>query len=227
MENRHTKFGSDNDWASPFSGNPLRVMIADDHNLVAEAVSRVLSSDFGLITTTAHSTKDLTDKVKSADPFDVILLDIQMDGMRGLESIKELCKSLHPAKVVLFSGSCDASFVKQAIDKGARGIIPKEMHIRAIESAIRLVHNGEIFLPASMSSAILAGSNLDAQKSTLTDLEKRVLELTASGCTNKEIAIQTGLKEIQIKMIMRTICKKLDAKNRTHAVVKAREIMII
>lgn len=213
--------------AGLLSANALRVIIADDHNLVAEAVSRVLSNDYGLFTATARTKDELVDRVAELGPFDVVLLDIHMDGMRGLASVQELCKSLSPTKVVLFSGTSDASFIKQAIERGAMGIIPKEMHIKAIESAIRLVHNGELFLPVSIGTAIMSGKVATDEKSALSDLEKRVLELTASGHTNKEIAIQTGLNEIQIKMTMRTICKKLDAKNRTHAVVKARELMII
>lgn len=207
--------------------NPLKVAIADDHSVVSEALARILEAEFGMATTTAKSVNELLSKAKSGDAFDVVMLDIYMEGMRGMQTIKSLCNSLQPTKIVLFSGSADASFVKQAVECGAKGIIPKEMHIKAIESAIRLVHNDEVFLPASFMSMMSVGAKSDNDVSTLSSIEKTILKHAADGRTNKEIAIYTGSTEMQIKMSMRAICKKLDAKNRTHAAIKARELMII
>ena len=213
--------------AQPISSERPKVLIADDHKLVAEAIGRALVESQlaeALTTNTAESTLELLSDDKTID---VVLLDIRMPGMKGLETIRTLISAAPQSKIVLFSGAADPNFVKQAIMEGAYGLIPKNLNLRALGNAIGLVHSGEVFVPATTGADFHSKPQNSQPQNTLSDHELRILQLTAEGHTNKEIAIYMGVTEMTVKMQLRAIYKKLNAKNRTHAVVVARELSII
>ncbi|MFP4328940.1 MAG: response regulator [Paracoccaceae bacterium] len=202
-----------------------RILIADDHMLISEAVARLLqrSGDFEVLT--AMSLPDTLRVLEDQGPVDIVMLDLKMPGMNGIESIRQVVKANEPGRVVLFSGSADANFVQSAIKAGALGLIPKTLPLRSLLSAIGLVDSGQIFVPAQLSQ----GENASParEQAQLSEKELFVLRRAAEGYTNKEIARDLVSNEMSVKMHMRMICKKLGAKNRTHAAMIARELALL
>lgn len=205
----------------------LRVLIADDHNLVRDALAEVIQSASDYEVAVADALSSAHEIVRSYGPFDIVLLDLNMPDMEGVRSV-ELTAKLPGAKaVVLFSGNAPRDVVLQALAKGARGFIPKNMRLAALLNALNLVASGEVYLPASMLSSggdTAPGAGQPKGNGQLTDRETEVLRLVVAGLPNKEIARRTESSEVRVKMHMRTICKKLGVANRTSAAMKAREL---
>jgi two-component system, NarL family, nitrate/nitrite response regulator NarL len=118
------------------------------------------------------------------------------------------------------------------LDSGARGVIPSTMSIRSVPNAIGLVHSGEIFVPVELRRAGTTAPRMPETEEgngppILTATDTLLLRQAAEGLTGREIARNLGMTEVSVKMHVRTICRKLGARNRTHAVVLARQIGLV
>lgn len=206
-----------------------RLLIADDHILVRDAVAEVVrhSSDFEVLI--ADSLRAAVESIRSGDPVDVILLDLNMPDMEGIRSVETMVKAAGDGSVVLFSGYASKDVVLQAISLGARGFIPKNMRLGALLNALNLVAEGEIYLPATLlrgDRSARAAQSGESSEIQLNEKESEVLHFVAAGMQNKEIAWQMNTTEVRVKMHMRSLCKKLGVTNRTGAAVKAKELGI-
>ncbi len=209
-----------NDYDDDDSGTILRVAIADDHKLLADAVSSMLGGDEGFETSCCYDLESLL-KLLGRDKFDIVLLDLRMPGMSGLDSVAQVVRAARDGHVVLFTGQVDRHVLDKAIELGVRGLIAKTMPLRSLGSIIELICSGQIFVPVG---ADFPGSMTDVEnKHGLIDKELYVLRRAANGMTNKEIARDMGATEVIVKMHMRAICKKLGARNRAHAAIISRE----
>lgn len=197
----------------------LTVLIADDHQLVRDAVAHYLDAESGARVSVAESLAEALAAMRAAGGFDLVLLDVAMPGMAGLVSVEQAVAANPRGAVVLFSGSVRRGIVTDAVARGARGFIPKSLPARALVHALRLVAEGRVYLPVSF----MAGETGDLPEPLrhLTPQEGRVLRRLCEGKTNKEIAREMDLSEVTIKTHMRTLCAKLGAKNRTHAAMIA------
>jgi two-component system nitrate/nitrite response regulator NarP len=200
-----------------------RILLADDHKLVAEAVASLLKItgqfDVDTVETVAEAIQRLTDYAA----YDIVMLDLRMPGLMGIDDIRKVVKYAGAGHVVLFSANADPHTLKRAMEIGVRGLIPKTMPIQSLVSVLRLIESGEIFVPASVGESQRAKGTQD----TLSDLELYVLRFAANGLTNKQIANDMGQSETIIKMHMRAICRKLGARNRAHAAVIGRDLSIL
>ncbi len=201
---------------------PISVLIADDHVLLAEAVAAALQAPPRNFRT--HLTANLGETylaIKSETHFDLIMLDLRMPGMLGLKSVKEVIAAAAPTKVVLLSGNADTTLVRAAVDEGGLGLIPKTLSLKALVSVVEFVLSGQVFVPAEDTIGRKAAESPGI--ANLGEREVSILRFTADGRTNKEIASALGLTEVTIKMHMRAICRKLNARNRAHAVTISNE----
>lgn len=205
----------------------IRVLVADDHRLLVDAMYRPLRH-FGFDVSVSNSFEEAMELLRT-EIYDVILLDVDMPGMDGLQSVQSVVRANETGAVVLFSGVASPRFVKQAMDSGVKGFIPKSVSLMALENAIRLVASGEPFVPYGFFDNLSASSidRPDRKGSKLSSLEIEILDLVASGLSNKEIAYRLDLSEVNVKMHMRSICSKLDAKNRTEAAMIGKQHHII
>ncbi len=197
----------------------LKVLIADDHVLLAQVLDQDLTSR-GHGTDIVHDFEQAAQRVKSGS-FDILLLDLHMPGMTGLHSIDQLCQRSQDTKVLLFSGEVSLDFVQKAMQLGAWGFVPKTMNVNSLHSMLDLVNNGQKFLPSGLRDG--AGSD----SSEFTGREVMILKAIAEGETNKDIARSIGTSEGNVKAIVRSICIRIGAKNRAHAVKLALEASVI
>lgn len=196
----------------------MRILLADDHDLVRETIGAFLSSDgFEAV----HGTGSLDEAIlayRSWGPFDIVLLDLNMPGMGGFDGLSRMIAVAGDVPVAIISGVAQPDKVQAAIAAGARGFLPKTMSAKSISAAIRFMAAGEIHMPYSLMQR---GSDPDGFG--LKPRERDVLRGLAEGLSNKEIAIKLDLQEVTVKLHIKTLSRKLNARNRTHAAMIARD----
>lgn len=195
----------------------IRVLVVDDHTLLVDTVIASLTTEFGFDVVAADCIDEALEKISVNGHFDTVLLDYDVPGMNALEGLRRL-KEANKGRVVIFSGVVNRTTVELALDQGAGGFIPKTLPLRTLGHAIRLIADGEVFLPADFIRRHNTG---DAADFGLKPRELRVLALLCEGLQNKEIGREIGLDEVIVKMDVKSICRKLDVRNRTQAVIAA------
>jgi len=173
----------------------IRVVLVDDHALVRQGFRRILEDDPELtVVGEASNGTDAIALVKKTDP-DVVVMDMAMPEMSGLHATMEIIKQRPGTKVLILSMYSDEQYVRNALDAGAKGYILKSAIENDLTRAVKAVAAGEQYLAPELSSvlirAIQAGSFEKASDpyERLTQREKQVLQLIASGKSNKEIAV--------------------------------------
>ena len=196
----------------------MRILLADDHDLVLEAIAAFLTSEGDASVAVARSLPEAMNIVKIKGPFDLIMLDYNMPGMNGLEGLQKMIESSDDCPVALLSGTTTRVLADAAIAAGAAGFVPKTLSSKSMISAAHFMAAGEIYAPFNfMQRRAEEGSDL------LTDRERDVLHGICQGLSNKEIARDHDLHEATIKLHAQTLCRKLGARNRTHAAMIARD----
>jgi DNA-binding NarL/FixJ family response regulator len=205
-----------------------RFIIVDDHPLFRGALGQALGDAFeDAEVLEAGSLDDLTDRLASGRETDLILLDLTMPGVHGVSGLLYL-RAEHPeVPVVIVSASDDPGTIRQCLDCGASGFIPKSQPVEAIREAIRRIMDGEVWLPADVDlTAAPTGdaSVLVSRLSTLTPQQVRVLMMLGEGLLNKQIAFKLGVSEATIKAHVSAILQKLGVDSRTQAVIAINKI---
>ena len=195
----------------------MRILIADDHDLVRETLAAFLQGE-GLAT--VSTTSDLAGalaEIKKSGSFDLVLLDYNMPGMNGLEGLARVREANEERPVALLSGNASKAVAEEAIASGAAGFVPKTMASRSMATAVRFMAAGEVFVPYGFMQ------QEDKALGSLSQRETAVLRGICDGKSNKEIARDLDLQEVTIKLHVKTLSRKLNARNRTHAAMIARD----
>ncbi len=203
----------------------MKVLLADDHVLVREGMKLLFEKlDPGVEVLQAQSFEQTVAVARQTTALDLILLDLKMPGMRGVDSLVALRKEVGDVPVVILSGAFDRRDVLAALDHGAAGFIPKTLGSEAMFHAINLVLSGEKFVPSLVyfqdggdGSADGAGAD-DSLFATLTSREREVLGLLIQGNSNSQMANCLGLQEVTVRARLTGVFRKLGVKNRTQAV---------
>ncbi len=194
-----------------------KVLLVDDHALVAATVALVVSAQDGFEISTCSSVAEGLDAISDSGPFDVIMLDFNLPGTDGFWALTKMIEA-NGGRVAVFSGMVSRSVVERALALGAAGFIPKTLAIASLLNAIRFISAGETYLP----SEYITGYHFPADRvDMLKTIEMKVLTHLCEGLQNKEIAHLVDLTEVNVKMHVKSICAKLGAKNRTQAVLAA------
>lgn len=204
--------------------NTISILIADDHQMVREVVARFLVASGDFKVCLSESFSSTLASIKNEMRYDIVMLDLVMPGMVGIDTIGKVVSANAGGRVVLFSSRVDRFTQDRALEMGVKGIIPKTLPSASLISALKFVHSGEIFLPFSMIENKLLG---EKSACPLNETELFILRLAAEGLTNKHIANDIDLSEAVIKMHMRAICTKLKARNRAHAAILGRELGLL
>lgn len=199
----------------------MRILIADDHTLVRDTLKAFLQAAGIEAVATAKNLPDAMAIAMREGPFDLALLDYDMPGMNGLEGLQRMLSASHVTRVALLSGAAGIDVARSAISAGAVGFVPKTIDASDLGAAVERMAAGKLYVPADLPDARPrggAGSGFG-----LSGREREVLSCVCRGLANKEIARELDLSEVTIKLHVRTLCRKLQAKNRTHAAMIARD----
>ena len=203
----------------------MRVLIADDHPLVRDALARTLHELDTAAEVLQAGDLDSLLRLAQAEPADLALLDLNMPGMNGVAGLRRLRQALPTLPVVVASGQDDAATIRAVLAAGAVGFIPKSERAEVLLGALRLVLAGGVYVPLRMldqDAAMAPAPHADA--SGLTPRQRDVLRALSRGQPNKLIARELGLTEGTVKIHIAAILRALQARNRTEAVVRAREL---
>lgn len=202
----------------------MRILIADDHDLVREMLATFLEKDGGMRVAQAGSHDQAMSTLRRDGPFELVLLDYMMPGMQGLEGLRRALEAAGGNPVALISGSADRRVAEAALAAGAAGFLPKTMAARSLVNAVKFMVMGETYAPIDFMNA---ADDKSAADGLLTPRERQVLEGLTQGKSNKEIAIDREIQEVTVKLHVKTLCRKLGARNRTHAAMMARDQSLI
>lgn len=200
----------------------MRVLIADDHDLLRDTLVMFLQSQSDIETSSAADFSEACKRIEFDDPYDLILLDLNMPGMNGLDRLKTAMTLKGGQRVALLSGSASRDIVEKALEAGAAGFVPKTLPAKSMINAVKFMAMGEQYAPIDfMTATEETPSHPLADK--LTPRELQVLKGLTEGKSNKEIARDLDITEPTVKLHMKTLYRKLDASNRTQAALIARE----
>ncbi|WP_114286104.1 response regulator [Candidatus Halocynthiibacter alkanivorans] len=200
----------------------MRILIADDHAMVLDMMAMLLSGEKDIEVVPCSDLPTSVALLSSSPPFDLVLLDYNMPGMNGLDGLQLARDAAQGCPVAIMSGVAPRSIAQEALDAGAAGFIPKTMPATSLINAVRFMMSGEQFAPVSMFGED-EDITLNPLARGLSPRELEVLDGVCRGNANKEIAHELDLQEVTIKLHMKNLCRKLDAKNRTHAAMIARD----
>ena len=203
----------------------MRVLLADDHHLVREAIAGYLTraaSDISCVE--ACDLQQVRERLASEDAFDLVILDYHMPGMNGLAGLAEVQGLLPEVPVAIMSGAMDEGDAARALERGAAGVIMKNLRGTALLSALRLMAAGETYVPRAVVGALpsavpVAGSRAGRPAfDNLTRRELDCLEHLMRGSPNREIATRLAIAEVTVKLHLNSAFKKMGARNRSDAV---------
>jgi DNA-binding NarL/FixJ family response regulator len=215
---------------SPGALDAIRVLICDDHALFRRGLIMVLEAEDGVeVVGEAVDGEESIRKAEELAP-DVVLMDVRMPRTSGIEAARAIAVAVPMAKILMLTVSDDGSDLFDAIKAGASGYLLKEISAEEVASAIKAVVTGQSLISPPMASKLLAEFTNLARRADerpalttprLTERELQVLELVATGMSNREIAGELFISENTVKNHVRNILEKLHLHSRMEAVVYA------
>ena len=214
------------------SGDPIRVLIADDHALFRRGLEMVLGEDAGIeLVGQASDGAEAVQLAGEALP-DVVLMDIRMPKINGIEAARQMKEVAPSAKIVILTISDEEEDLFEAIRSGASGYLLKDIPLDELADSVRAVHGGQSLINPSMAGKLLTEFAALARRDEdeppqqvpaprLTDREIQVLRLVARGMNNRDIAKELFISENTVKNHVRNILEKLQIHSRMEAVMVA------
>jgi len=203
----------------------IRIIISDDHSMIREGLKQLLELDnnFKVIGQAGDGIECL--QLLEKEKPDILLLDINMPNMNGIEVLDHLKKEHIKIKVLVLTIHNEVEYLLKAVDIGANGYVLKDSDFTMLKKAIVSIYEGDSFIQPDLIPVLNAGLvSRDSSEGTLNGLTKReieVLKLLAEGLFNKEIAYKLNISERTVKNHVSNIFKKINASDRTQAAVFA------
>jgi len=194
----------------------IRILLVDDHMVIRMGLMTAVSdaSDMEVVADVENG-QDAIKAFRKHRP-DIVILDLRMHGLGGIETLRMLREEFKNARILVFSNYARGEEIYQAMKAGASGFVMKEMPLDRLLEAIRAVHQGDQYMPPEV--AVRVGERLPAQ---LSPRELEVLQMLGRGFSNKEIGAQLGVVEGTVKIHIANIFGKLSVSDRTQALLTA------
>ena len=201
----------------------IRVLVVDDHAVVRDGLRALLSNadDIEVVGTAADGAGAIG--FVASSPVDVVLMDLSMPGVDGVEATRRLVRDDPGARVVILTTFADQSKILDALNAGAAGYLLKDATPDEIVNAVRSVVAGGAPLDPKAARVLLDSRNAATPARELSAREREVLELVATGLANKQIARQLGISDRTVKAHLTRIFQQLGVTDRTQAALWARE----
>ena len=208
----------------------IRVLLADDHVVVRAGIRQFLEQAASIkVIAEASNGKEACDMIVQYSP-DVVVLDIQMPLMSGIEVIRWMRAKQLSTGVLVLTAYDDEPYLYAVLQAGSNGYVLKTAEPHEIVNAVQEVFQGKMVLDATLTHKLLAHLTQkpeSMQMDILTDREMQVLALTAKGFTNKAIAIQLGISDRTVQNHLANIFEKMNVESRTEAVMRAVSLGLI
>ncbi len=208
----------------------IRLMLADDHRMLREGLSRSMREEGFDVVAEARDGVEAVALAEQHRP-EVILMDVTMPGMDGVEACRQIRQKLTDTHIVMLTMHADQEVLASAIRAGASGYLVKDCSTNEIASAVRMAANGDTALSPQLAASMLREvRRLDqphADERVVTKREEEVLQLIADGCSTPEVASKLYISQKTVKNHLASIYQKLDARDRTQAVLAAVRMGIV
>lgn len=203
----------------------IRILLADDHTVLREATAELIDNQPDMAVVAQAGTGEETISLAKENQPDVVIMDIAMPRVDGVEATRRIKAECPDVKVVVLSAHQDVDHVLTLLEEGATSYLPKTVDLNELLGAIRKSNRGESVLPPSVASIVVRhlSGQLDKEEKPLTSREIEVLSLVAKGLTNKAIAKKLHLSPRTIETHLTHIYKKLDVESRTEAAMLAQK----
>ena len=208
--------------AKDSSGQKIRIAIADDHTIFRDGLRKLLSleTDFE-VRAEAKDGSEVLDVLRQSEP-DVLLLDLKMPGLDGIAVLQRIQNQKLKTKIIVLTASDDEGEYVQAMKYGTSGIVLKQTATELLIKSIRKVHQGEIWLDAKTTAAVMRqfaapgemGGPRERERPRLSNREREIVALVAQGFKNKEIAERMFISEQTVKNHLHNIFDKLGVSDR-------------
>lgn len=205
---------------------PINIMIADDHSMVREGIKQLLELDGDIVVITEANNGKQCLELLDEKQTDVLLLDINMPSLNGLQVLQHIRDKKMKVKVLILTIHNEVEYLMRAVEIGVNGYVLKDSDSSVLKKAIFSVHKGETFIQPELAPLLKIRmdekSNFyDNTDEALTKREIEVLKLIAEGLFNKEIAYTLDISEKTVKNHVSNIFKKINVSDRTQAAVYA------
>ncbi len=201
---------------APTTGGRIRVLLADDHELVLEGLRSLLEAEGDMEVTGTVTAAEQVFTVLARQAPDVLVLDLELPGVGGLECLRRIRAEKHPVRVLVLTAYGDGASMRAALEGGADGYALKTEPPQLTVSSIRQVHRGQLVVPVAAKRWLL-GRTAPPDSAQLTDRERETLALLAEGHTNAQIARRLRVSENTVKFHLQNLYLKLGVQNRTEA----------
>ncbi len=210
----------------------IRLMLADDHRMLREGLGRSMREQGFDVVGEASDGAEAVAMAQRLRP-DVILMDVTMPEMDGVEACRQVRLDLPGTQVVMLTMHADQEVLASAIRAGASGYLVKDCSTEEIASAVRMAASGETALSPQLAASMLNEvrkwdkAAAAEEERVVTKREEEVLQLIADGCSTPEVAAKLYISQKTVKNHLASIYQKLDARDRTQAVLQAVRMGIV
>ncbi|MBW3645994.1 MAG: response regulator transcription factor [Actinobacteria bacterium] len=207
----------------------VRVLLADDHKILREGLRRSLEAQGLDVVGEAADGEEAIEMAEDLRP-DVVLMDVTMPVLDGVEATRRIRQRLPEVRVVVLTMHADETTMARAIRVGADGYLVKDCSSDEIAEALRLVVTGQTPVSRQIATSMLAEVQAlppDGPEEVVSKREEEVLQLIADGCSSAEVADRLFISQKTVKNHLASIYQKLDARDRTQAVLRAVRMGIV